>query len=434
MHLKYGNDEVRADAVEALGNTSDERAVEPLIEALRNDTNESVRIKAAWALGEINDTRAIDPLIEALRNDDWPVQYYAAEALGKIGDVRATDPLIALLKGNNSGHDYVSVHGYESVQVVAMGSLVSLGKPEYFDQIVLALDDDSAFIRESAVRALLWSRDTRAVEHLVKVLRYDEDLDVRVLAIAALIKINDSRAVDPLIEALKDDDSFVRWGAVTCLGMIGDPRAIEPLKYHAQYDENDLVREQAMLSLNWITGEDYTYLIPTTEGKTTEFSEEESAESPLGSRENPVPLGEYSVTLSDGWKITVLDLIPDATQLVLNENMFNDPPKSGYQFFLAKIRACYTGSGSTMFETLGGGYGTTYRLRAVGDSNVVYDYNNGCGVIPDPLPGSEVFTGGCIEGYIGWEIKSSDANSLVMFDKPLSSGSTGERVYLSLME
>ncbi len=162
----------------------------------------------------------------------------------------------------------------------------------------------------------------------------------------------------------------------------------------------------------------------------------EPIESTSGSRENPVPMREYSVTLSDGWKITVLDVIPDATQLVFSENKFNEPPKSGYQFFLAKIRACYTGSGSDKFEApFIGGLGTSYRLCAVGDSNVVYDNDNRCGVIPEPLPDSEVYSGGCIEGYIGWEIRTSDAYSLVMFDNPQSFGSTtGERVYLSLIE
>lgn len=146
----------------------------------------------------------------------------------------------------------------------------------------------------------------------------------------------------------------------------------------------------------------------------------------FGTRENPVPMLDYKVTLSDGWEITVLNVIPDATQIVLNENMFNGPPKDGHQFFLAKIRACYTGSDSDTFD---GGY----RLRAVGASNVAYStFENNCGVIPDELPDSEVFTGGCIEGYVGWEIKSSDAYSLVMYDKPFSFGET-ERIYFSLV-
>jgi hypothetical protein len=53
-------------------------------------------------------------------------------------------------------------------------------------------------------------------------------------------------------------------------------------------------------------------------------------------------------------------------------------------------------------------------------------------VIPDPLPNSDVFTGGAIEGNVGWEIKSSDANALEMYDKPLSIGTQGNPIFMAL--
>jgi hypothetical protein len=122
----------------------------------------------------------------------------------------------------------------------------------------------------------------------------------------------------------------------------------------------------------------------------------------------------------------VLSVIPDATNAVLRENQFNHPPKAGNQFFLARIQAKYTGSGS---DTFGG----SYRLRAVGPSSVGYTtFENSAGVIPDPLPDSELFSDGVVEGYIGWEIKSSDANSLVMYDNPISFGANKDRVYMAL--
>jgi tetratricopeptide (TPR) repeat protein len=143
----------------------------------------------------------------------------------------------------------------------------------------------------------------------------------------------------------------------------------------------------------------------------------------VGTRENPVPMGT-TVDLGDGWQIAAIGVIPDGTNVVLRENQFNNPPKTGNQFFLARIQAKYTGQGSATF---GGGY----RLRAVGPSSVGYStFENNPGVIPDPLPDSEVFTGGIIEGNIGWEIKSSDANALVMYDSPLLS--QNNRVYMAL--
>jgi tetratricopeptide (TPR) repeat protein len=143
----------------------------------------------------------------------------------------------------------------------------------------------------------------------------------------------------------------------------------------------------------------------------------------IGTRENPVSIGT-PVDLGDGWQIAVISVIPDATNAVLKENQFNNPPKAGNQFFLARIQAKYTGSGSDTFE--GGS-----RLRAVGPSSVGYStFGNNPGVIPDPLPDSEVFTGGIIEGNVGWEIKSSDANALVMYDSPFLSQNS--RVYMAL--
>jgi hypothetical protein len=144
-----------------------------------------------------------------------------------------------------------------------------------------------------------------------------------------------------------------------------------------------------------------------------------------GTREDPIPMGT-PVGLSDGWRITVLDVVPNANSIVQKENMFNDPPKAGCQFFLARIEAQYLGSGSSTF-------GGSYRLRAVGPSSVSYStFENYVGVIPDPLPGSEVFSGGVITGNIGWEIRSSDANALVMYDEPMSLFGNDDRVFMAL--
>jgi hypothetical protein len=55
-------------------------------------------------------------------------------------------------------------------------------------------------------------------------------------------------------------------------------------------------------------------------------------------------------------------------------------------------------------------------FELVGKSAVAYDYRSYCGVVPNALPSTtEVFQGGNITGNFCWDIKSSDANSLVMF-------------------
>ncbi len=130
-----------------------------------------------------------------------------------------------------------------------------------------------------------------------------------------------------------------------------------------------------------------------------------------GSRNNPIPLGETAV-LYGNWEVRVVGVIPNATELVLRENMFNDPPAPGHQFFLATVEATYRGQGSARFDG-------SFRLRAVGPANVSYStFEHSCGVIPDEISDREVFTGGTIRGNVCWEVLSSDAANLLMYDYP----------------
>src|SRR5947209_3073841 len=73
---------VRKRAALAAGRVGDERAVLPLIDLLKKDTDWGVQQMAAFALGEIESTKATDALIEATRISDLRAR--ALEALGKI--------------------------------------------------------------------------------------------------------------------------------------------------------------------------------------------------------------------------------------------------------------------------------------------------------------------------------------------------------------
>lgn len=147
-----------------------------------------------------------------------------------------------------------------------------------------------------------------------------------------------------------------------------------------------------------------------------------------GTRANPLPIGASSVVADEyhpehTWQVHVEDITPNANAIVANENMFNDPPASGKQFFIARISATFTGSGSDRFDG-------SYRLRAVGNSAVSYStFDNSCGVIPEDISDAETFTGGTVVGNVCWEVQSSDVGSLLMFDgSQLQSG----RVYFAL--
>lgn len=96
--LKDQDQRVRMNAASTLGKMKDARAVEALI-AVLNDPVDEVQIYATLALAKIGDP-ALKPLIAALKDRNTNVQFRAAKALGAIKDFRAVEPLIEVMKNN----------------------------------------------------------------------------------------------------------------------------------------------------------------------------------------------------------------------------------------------------------------------------------------------------------------------------------------------
>lgn len=95
----------RVAAAEALGDLRDVNAVRPLCVALGDPENAQLREAAADALVKLvnrGDDRALDPLIAAVRSSHGYVQDRAATALGIIGDPRAIDALTEASSYSNS--------------------------------------------------------------------------------------------------------------------------------------------------------------------------------------------------------------------------------------------------------------------------------------------------------------------------------------------
>lgn len=123
--------------------------------------------------------------------------------------------------------------------------------------------------------------------------------------------------------------------------------------------------------------------------------------------DDAVPIGEAAAV--GPWTLKVIEVIPDATQLVLDENQFNEPPEEGRQFYMARLDATFGGEESSTFWI-------DVSLKAVGDSSVAYEgFDGSCGVIPDPIDDAgETFPGGSISGNVCWSVWSEDVGSLVM--------------------
>lgn len=133
--------------------------------------------------------------------------------------------------------------------------------------------------------------------------------------------------------------------------------------------------------------------------------------APGTTRSNPIPLGQAG-NVGNGWTVTVTNVYPDATAQVLAANPSNGPPAAGNQYFMIAVTATYTGAGSSRLNS-------GFAMKAIGASNVAYaSFEDAC-LLPEPslsLHNPEVPSGGTISGNAKcWQIRSSDAGSLVMF-------------------
>jgi HEAT repeat protein len=212
--LQHKDPTVQYDAAEALGETGDERAVEPLLAALKNDETGGVRWKAAEALSKLG-TPAVAGLISALQHDDDDVRWKAAIALGEIGDPQAIAPLINVLCDND-----------RFVRSRAAYALSMIGEPAV-DPLIHALREGDGNLRWGAAIALGKIQNPRAIAPLIHALA-DKYENVRAESAAALAAIG-KPALGPLLQVLKFSDGAVRIEIVTALGELHDTGAIQPL-------------------------------------------------------------------------------------------------------------------------------------------------------------------------------------------------------------
>jgi len=98
--LRSPSASVRAQAARTLGQTGDDAAVRPLIQALSDPALE-VRAYALDALGEIGSPDAVDPVAARLSDQSKLLRALAARALGRMGSPRAAPALEKLLEAED---------------------------------------------------------------------------------------------------------------------------------------------------------------------------------------------------------------------------------------------------------------------------------------------------------------------------------------------
>lgn len=119
-----------------------------------------------------------------------------------------------------------------------------------------------------------------------------------------------------------------------------------------------------------------------------------------GERRNPIPMGQQA-RVGD-WMVKVVRVELDATQAVLDENMFNDSPGPGDQYVLVGIEAAYLGGGSSTFWV-------DMIYEFVGSEGGSFE--PGTAIAPDSiLDQGEAFTGGAVSGNLVFLVASDQVD------------------------
>lgn len=146
-----------------------------------------VRSSAAKKLGEIKSKKAVDILIQTLKNDnDANVRNEAIIALGKIGDPKAVDSLLSAVN-------------IADTEGIAMISLTQIKGPEAADAFIRHLEDLDTRKKEVAIDCLgrMGSSDKETVnkitDALLKYLNENSDNSGRIEVIVALEMLGNSR-------------------------------------------------------------------------------------------------------------------------------------------------------------------------------------------------------------------------------------------------
>jgi HEAT repeat protein len=264
---------VRRRAAYVLSNIDNDKLVDPLILALKWDSESSVRWLAAEALGKYKNEGVVETLMETLqnKNENIRVRSNAAFALRNSVTEKHVKPLTKLLNNTCEAVEIRRQIAY------VLGNIKSESLIEHFIQILHNAKEDH-IVRLWIVRAIGKVRSNKLLEPFIQILLDEEqNIDLRCRVARTLGVINSDKALEPLLQILlnsseiielrccaarslkelksdntlaafiqilqNEKDNELRCWAIKAMEEIKSEKALEPLIYSLK-DENAEVRRR----------------------------------------------------------------------------------------------------------------------------------------------------------------------------------------------
>jgi HEAT repeat protein len=241
--------EVRIPSAEVLGKFGDSRAVTPLMELL-HESSKDVKRSAINALGNFSDARIFDAILNyGITDSDVKIRDSSINAFKSVAKRTSNGLVYVYRKG---GIRYITNEISEDGKYVYLPRGVSYHKehiihPSAVDKLINSFKNPDTNIRLGILSIIEEFEDGRIEGHLLKLLN-DPSPEVRKKTVSLLYDFGTDKAVPELIRSLKDNDKNVRVETIKALKAFPDKRVFEAF-IDKLNDSDDSVRAMVLASL-----------------------------------------------------------------------------------------------------------------------------------------------------------------------------------------
>ena len=184
-------EEIRINAIKALGRIGDDQAALKLIPLLYNEKG-WIRVKIIQALGEIGSKDALEELFKILKNPKDHERKEVVEAL--VGNKDALERIFENLK-NPKDHEQKDI----------VGVLGKMDNKEVIIELKKYLEDPDQEVRTLIIKAFIRIKDPIIFKYIGEIFK-DKDIDksTKRSLVELLNETNNDRVIKPMIDLLED--------------------------------------------------------------------------------------------------------------------------------------------------------------------------------------------------------------------------------------
>ena len=236
--LKSSDVKVRKQAIENAVHSAHDGIVDRLIQLIQEpDIGQSSQEAVAITLAQMPSGSGGPFLLELICSDDPEFRTSAAFGLAHRQTEDSMSALITALADD--------VNTVRNLSERGLLSMIDVVRENGVEQLLELLNHPVPLTRSPAARILGLTRDAKALDPLLRVLRSDEVWLVRLWAAKGLGDLANDEAFDALAETMRSDEkNRVRAAAAEAIGKLRTPKSKEVLQ-EALKDEDSGVREVA---------------------------------------------------------------------------------------------------------------------------------------------------------------------------------------------